>query len=400
MRSKNIIVTAVRYFPDQPSGSSRLAYDEALYLAGLGHEVWMMAPAFSRSKPEHSFETGLHVLRYPSPQLRAFDPRRVQVHQRLTNDLLTRYVGPAVDLVIGHSLFQYDEALSLYGGRARSRFSVHSPIRLEMLAASRGAPAAERLRLLISSQLTNRVERRCLRRSHRITAFSDFTRTMLGQFHGKGIQERVQVIPGWVDLTRFVVAPNREMLKAELGWPTDVPVFFCLRRLVPRMGLDRLLHAARKVKSAGWCFRLILGGDGRLRNQLEALTRDLGLSAEVQFAGFVPEDTLPKMYAAADAFVLPTADLECFGLIALEALACGRPVLATPVAAIPEIMEQVEPQWLARDVQADSIAALLIKHLKHELPGHDAGCLRQFVAQRYAKERVLAELAIAAGAME
>ena len=400
MRFQKVLVTAFRYFPDDPSGSSRLAYEEALYLRDLGHEVWIVAPDLTEGKPEHCVESGLHVLRYSAPRYAAFDPRRLRAHQKMTGALLARHVGAGVDLVIGHSLFQYDEALARYGDRARSRFSVHSPIRLEMLAASRGASVVKRLHHLVSSRLTERVEHRCLQRSDCITSDSEFTRLALGRIHGKEISKRVQVIPGWVDLARFRIVADRERLKIALGWPSNVPVFFCLRRLVPRMGLDRLLYAAREVKSVGLHFRLVIGGGGPLRRQLERLASELDLSREVRFVGFVPESDLPKMYAAADAFVLPTADLECFGLIALEALACGRPVLATPVAAIPEIIRQIEPRWLATDELARSIAELLVGYLKGELPSHSPESLRQFVSQRYAKERVLEELAVASGVVE
>ncbi len=62
------------------------------------------------------------------------------------------------------------------------------------------------------------------------------------------------------------------------------------------------------------------------------------------------------MYGAADAFVLPTSELECFGLPVLESLACGRPVLAAPVGAIPELLRPFEPAWLADGSSPEAIA--------------------------------------------
>jgi glycosyltransferase involved in cell wall biosynthesis len=122
------------------------------------------------------------------------------------------------------------------------------------------------------------------------------------------------------------------------------------------------------------------------------MVRDLGLERAVQFVGYVPEEVLPRMYAAADAFVLPTTELECFGLIAVEALACGRPVLATPVGAIPEILAEVEPHWLAVDESTEAIAQLLIAFLERKLPHHDPAHLRAAVARRYSKREVLNRL--------
>jgi glycosyltransferase involved in cell wall biosynthesis len=118
----------------------------------------------------------------------------------------------------------------------------------------------------------------------------------------------------------------------------------------------------------------------------------------VHFLGRVPENILPQMYAAADVFVIPTAELECFGLIALEALACGRPVLATPVGAIPEVVGRIEPRWLAQNQSVEAISRLIIGFLGGELPSHDPERLRQIVAQTYSTENALRQLvAVATG---
>lgn len=384
-----VIIPMIQYHPDHPSGSARLAFDEAVFLARAGHEVWVVTQDTSGSKPEYCFQDGLHVLRYPTPHFGQFDPRRIWAHQKRTKDLLARYIGSQVDLVHGHSLLHYDGALALYSGRVRSCFSVHSPVRLEMAATGRGAPLLRRLGLLMAAHLTHKIEGRCLKRSDCITAFSEYTRTMLGRLHGAGIQRRTQVIPGWVDLNRFRVIQDREAAKYQLGWPRDVPILFTLRRLVPRMGLDRLLYALREVKSAGREFYLVIGGEGPLRAQLETLAEDLGLKGYVHFAGLVREDILPVMYAAADAFVLPTAELECFGLIALEALACGRPVLATPVGAIPEVVGRFEKRWLAEDTSVHAIAQLLSDFLRGALPIYEPLKLREIVARSYSLESIL-----------
>jgi glycosyltransferase involved in cell wall biosynthesis len=193
-------------------------------------------------------------------------------------------------------------------------------------------------------------------------------------------------------LERFRIADDRTRLKAVLGWPEDVPAFFTLRRLVPRMGLDSLLYALREVKSAGCSFVTIIGGQGPLRNELQKLIDDLGLKGLVYLVGHIPDSQLPAYYAAADAFLLPTAELECFGLIVLEALACGRPVLSTPVGAIPEILARIEPKWLARDQTPPAIADLIIEYLAGRLPRHAPEQLRHTVERLYAQPKILERL--------
>jgi glycosyltransferase involved in cell wall biosynthesis len=387
-----IIIPVLSYYPDDPNGAARLAFDEALFLVRRGHKVWVVTQDLSGDRPEYSFQDGLQVLRYPSPRLLPFDPRRARIHQNRTKALLSRYIVGSVDLVHGHSLLHYDGARSLYGKGTRVCYSVHSPVRLEMQAGARGESAVKRLQMAIASRLTHRIEHRCLESSDCITADSNYTKQLLRQLHGSDIQLKTQVVPGWVDLNRFQIVADRQKGKAELGWPTDIPLFFTLRRLVPRMGLDRLLYAFQKVKSAGRVFHLVIGGSGPMRKPLEILVGELDLKDCVSFAGRVPEARLPLMYGATDAFVLPTAELECFGLIALEALACGRPVLATPVGAIPEILGRFEKNWLAHNASIEAIAQLLISFLQRALPEHDPVVLRTKVAENYMREKVLEQL--------
>src|SRR2546426_10110498 len=99
------------------------------------------------------------------------------------------------------------------------------------------------------------------------------------------------------------------------------------------MGLDTLIRAMATVRERFPRVLLLIGGSGSLRPLLETITISLALSDHVRFLGFVPERDLPAYYGAADAFVLPTRELEGFGLGTVEALACGMPVLGTPLCA-------------------------------------------------------------------
>jgi glycosyltransferase involved in cell wall biosynthesis len=241
--------------------------------------------------------------------------------------------------------------------------------------------------------MRSRLEARLLARCDVLTCDSGFTRDLVREIHGPVAAARLQVVPGWVDLSRFQILEDRTAAKRSLSWPTDRPVLFCLRRFVPRNGLDSLLDAATDLKLSGRTFHVVVAGDGELRESLVARAASLGLSVAVTFPGAVPDDRLPLMYGAADTFVLPTTELECFGLIAIEALACGRPVLATPVGAIPEVVGQLEPRWLATHPGRDELVALLGAFLDGELPTHAPEVLRAFVARRYSNPDRLAQLA-------
>jgi len=207
------------------------------------------------------------------------------------------------------------------------------------------------------------------------------------------VATRIEVIPGWVDLGRFKILPDRAATKKALGWQTEVPTLFTLRRLVRRMGLDRLVRAVGIVNQRGQKLHLVIGGTGPLCQELKQLAQTLRVESFVQFLGRVSDADLPGMFGACDAFVLPTAQLECFGLIALEALASGRPVLATPVAAIPEVLSNFENGWLAKSTDEAAIAELLGAFLSGSLPEHGPFELRRRVEELYCHETRLAQLA-------
>jgi len=103
-------------------------------------------------------------------------------------------------------------------------------------------------------------------------------------------------------------------------------LIFTVRRLTPRMGLETLLDAFASVVADGDDAHLYVGGRP-LRDELYERAARLGIDSAVTFLGYVPEEQLASLYAGADVFVLPTLELEGFGLATLEALAAGTPVI-------------------------------------------------------------------------
>jgi glycosyltransferase involved in cell wall biosynthesis len=142
-----------------------------------------------------------------------------------------------------------------------------------------------------------------------------------------GIEEdRIRVVYEGIDVQRF--SPSECKGK---------DVLF-VGRLHQRKGLDRLLKAFKKVKESDPEARLRIAGKGEGEKEYKALSRKLGIDDVVQFLGHVPDDVLPGLYTSSSLFIMPSY-YEGFGLVLLEAMASGLPVLAGDTGVAPELVQ-------------------------------------------------------------
>ncbi len=152
--------------------------------------------------------------------------------------------------------------------------------------------------------------------------------------------EHLSVVPWGVDQGQFCLG-DRVAARAELGGSPDAELLLFVGRFAPVKGLDLLLHALPAIAARHPGVRLLVaGGDGPRGPDSRAgaaLAAKLGVSAQVEWLGPVPRRDMPSLYRAADLLVVPSR-YESFGLAALEALACGTPVVATRVGALDEVV--------------------------------------------------------------
>lgn len=366
----HILTTGNVYFSDVPGGSQRIACDLAHALAEEGHRVWYLCADSTRSKPEREIDGRVEVLRYRLPPTTLRNaPFRHRQHLEGARRVLERHLPGAPDIVLGHGLLGYVAARRVLGRVGRWCYAVHSPAVEEMQLVWQAQGRQGWVKSVFGLPTLRRLERAVLSWSDAVTAESRYTVSLLAAHHGKPLADRIRIVPGWTDSMRFhPLIMSVAAARQRLGWPPDRPVLFALRRLERRTGIDNLLHALAKLRREGRVFHAVLGGSGTWAEALRDLRDRLDLSACVQFPGRVTDEDLSLAYGACDASVIPTSHLECFGLIALEALACGRPALATPVGALPEVVGRFEPEWIAAGADPESIADLLRRFLAGRLP--------------------------------
>jgi glycosyltransferase involved in cell wall biosynthesis len=177
--------------------------------------------------------------------------------------------------------------------------------------------------------------------------------------------EKVELIYNGVDLNRFKPIPQaRAQVRRKLGIAEDAVIAATVRRLVYKNGIDTLLECARlTVQQNPRLVYLVIGG-GPDFDDVKARAAQLGLERNFVLAGFVSDEDLPKYYNAADFFVLPSKSGEGLPLVALEAMACGLPLVATDVGGIGEVLVSGygtivppdNPQAIAEAIEAMSAA--------------------------------------------
>jgi D-inositol-3-phosphate glycosyltransferase len=188
------------------------------------------------------------------------------------------------------------------------------------------------------------MERRLISRADCIIASTNEERTQMIR-HCGATASRIHVIPCGVDLKHFVPC-NKQQAREALNLQQERPVLLYVGRLDPFKGPDMLLRAAALMEEDAQI--LLVGGkltgDEELQ-QLRQLATDLNISQRVKFLGARAQKDLPLIYSAADVTVLPSYH-ESFGLVAVESLACGTPVVATRAGGLTTIVHHTETGYL------------------------------------------------------
>ena len=153
--------------------------------------------------------------------------------------------------------------------------------------------------------------------------------------------KKVKVIYNGVDLTKFRPLEGKRMeMRRKLGIPQDAIVVLTVRRLVYKNGVDTLIEGANIAVKKNPRIVFLAVGKGPDSDGVKLRIKQLGIEDNFKLAGFVSDADLPSYYNAADMFVLPSKSGEGLPLVALEAMACALPVIATDVGGIREVLKE------------------------------------------------------------
>jgi Glycosyltransferase len=179
--------------------------------------------------------------------------------------------------------------------------------------------------------------------------------------------EKIEVIPNGINLEEFDINLSKGECRDRLGLPHDKKIILFFGNIVAYKGPHILLKSFSKVKSKFRDVLLVFAGRGEMQEELTRLAVELGIKNDVLFTGYIDEKLKPLYYKSADIFCLPSITMaEAFGIVNLEAMACGIPVISSKLGGIPDVIDDKETGLLVKPKDEDELSNSLEFLLENE----------------------------------
>lgn len=360
----NTLQIGLEWFPEQGGGLDRVFYDCSRHLPQANIQF-------------HGLVAGSTVV------------------AQQTNGQITAFASPADPLLQRWSslrnatrhILQTEDISLVVSHFALHTFPILNQLKDLPLVIHFQGPWALESRLEGSNPISTRfkwiIEWATYRRGSQFIVLSSAFKAILHQTYHVPL-ERIHIVPPGVDLNQFQTTTiDRTTARNKLGWPQDRPILLCVRRLAKRMGLENLITAIQTVRRTHPDVLLLIAGKGTLQPTLHRQIEDLNLTNHVKLLGFIADADLALAYRAATLSVVPTVALEGFGLIVIESLANGTPVMATPISSLPEILQPLSPDLLFEGISPAQISQGLNQVLSGQRRLPDENTCKTYVENHY-----------------
>lgn len=305
-----IALLQMDYPPRMAGGTTIHTYQLAKALNSLNHEVHVVAASHPDAPREETKEE-IHIHRVPRPY-------------SIFSAFRTQKLLKALDIVHGHGICAYGH---LRMNKFPTVVKMHNTWLGEYERYKKlGGNLARKMDSATTMKMYIKMDKTCCMRAHHIICISDVMKRDTKKYSIS--DDKITVIQNGIDYKKFDVTENF-LDKLDL----NSPVVGYIGRLEPHKGVEHLIKAANKIDA-----NFLLVGGGTDQGRLEGLVKSLKLQDKVKFTGYVPYEDIPKYYATVDVVVYPTL-YEPLGNVVLEAMAAGKPIIASEVDGIPEIFE-------------------------------------------------------------
>ena len=314
-----------------------LSLDKSYRSAGINWYIYNLLQHLPDADPGVDYTVFLRELSYPGKATLDLQRARLPTHRPPVRILWEQAVQPWAARRSGLDLLHCPAFVGPLWGSTPFVVTVHD---LSFLLFPEGFRGGNRIYLRTLTGLS-------LRRARRVIAVSESTRQDLARLYGLAPQ-RVDVVHNGVDAAfRPLPAGEVEAFRSRKGLPERFLLF--VGTLEPRKNIVRLVEAYAQLPRPRIPLMLV-GGKGWFYEEISARVEELDLADEVRFVGYIPAEELPLWYNAAEALAYPSL-YEGFGLPALEAMACGTPVVTSGTSSLPEVVGEagmlVEPTDVA-----------------------------------------------------
>jgi len=184
----------------------------------------------------------------------------------------------------------------------------------------------------------------------------------------KKIRKKIKIIKTGVDIQRFSATNDGAILRKKYGFTANdkIVLFVGSLSIYNRYkGVDYLIRALHEIRSVNNSVKLLIVGEGKLVSELKELAKELKLEKEVIFATSVSDEELPYCYAMCDVFALPSiSGPESFGIVLLEAMASGKPVIASGLPGVNDVVKDGITGYLVEPKNVKQLSQRILKIIK------------------------------------
>jgi glycosyltransferase involved in cell wall biosynthesis len=347
------IAILVNFFPPKwLAGTEVATYNLADHLARRGHEVHVIT-SHDAGLPELSEVDGFRVHRITWPKIRFIGI--VTFWAKIC--LKMRKIKP--DIIHAQNL-----------GVAIPTLTSARILKIPSVVWGRGSD------IYLPDRFTRMTSKSILQNADTVLALTEDMEQKMREICDRDIS----VVPNGIDLERFKISSG------DIKEGSAKTIIF-VGRLHPVKGVQYLIEAMATVHQQMPDVKLIIVGDGAERAMLEELAERLNLSDCIQFAGKVPQESIPRLMHQADVFALSSLS-ESFGIVNLEAMAAGLPIVATKVGGIPDVVEEGVNGHLVNAKNPDELADRLLVLLQNDEMREEMSTNNREKAELYTWDKV------------
>jgi len=233
-------------------------------------------------------------------------------------------------------------------------------------------------------KIIEKIEKMIIARANLIITVTDTLKNWIIDRYNKIADLKIVVIPNGVDIDVFKPMHNESGIKGPLGIPESSFVILHAKALIEMNGQEYLLRAMPEILREIPSVKLILAGEGQMKDEYMALSKELGISEKVIFMGNIPHSDMPAYLGISDIVVIPSIKIADFeegsSTFLLEAMAMGKPIIATNVGGLRETIINENNGVLVPDKDFQNISKSVIRlYLDRDLADRIGNSAREFV---------------------